>query len=167
MMLKILHIIFLWFYDSWSFPLNILSGRKTRTHHKIGVADPQAAPARRTLWDGDVLAVDCDGDWWSFAYRAAADVLFDVSLFYGHHGKRSRRWQPVGLIISAGVVTDVPRIAVQEGHGVEPWEAGASQTWEGQTTKLYLKKAKQVRGVYWVSYTNSIQSAFYAMKKLY
>lgn len=34
----------------------------TRTHHEKGVANPQAAPAHRTLWDGDVLAVDCNGD---------------------------------------------------------------------------------------------------------
>ena len=58
MMIKLLH----------KAALPLTPKMKTRTHHEEGVADPQAAPARRTLWDGDILAVDCDGDRWSFAY---------------------------------------------------------------------------------------------------
>lgn len=114
---------------------------QTRTHHEEGVADPQAAPARRTLWDCDVLAVDGNGHWRSLAHRAAADVRFDVSLLYGHHGQRSCRWQPIGLVISAGIVTEVSRIAVQEGHGAEPAETGAGQTWK-QPTNSALTKCK-------------------------
>lgn len=100
----------------------------TATHHEEGVADPQATPACRTLRDCDVLAVDCNGNRRSFAHRAAADVRFDVILFHGHHGKRSRSGQPVGFVVSAGVVAKVARVAVQEGHGTEPRETGASQT---------------------------------------
>lgn len=99
------------------------------THHEEGVADPQAAPACRTLWDCYVLAVDCNCNWRSFAHRASADIRFDVTFFHGHHRKRSRGRQPVGFVVSAGVVAKVARVAIQEGHGTEPWETGASQTW--------------------------------------
>lgn len=112
------------------------SSGKPRTHHEERVTDPHAAPACGTLRDGDVLAVDCDGDGRSFAHRASAYVRFDLCLFNGHHGKRSRRRQPVGLIISAGVVTDVSGIAVEERHAVEPGETGARQTL--QTTKKQI-----------------------------
>lgn len=100
----------------------------TATNHEEGVADPQATPACGTLRDRDVLAVDGNGDRRSFAHGAAADVRFDVTLLHGHHGKRSRGGQPVGFVVSAGVVAKVARVAVQEGHGTEPWETGASQT---------------------------------------
>lgn len=33
-----------------------------RTHHEERVPDPEAAPARGTLWDGDVLAVHRNGN---------------------------------------------------------------------------------------------------------
>lgn len=105
------------------------------THHEERVANPQTAPAHRALWDGDVLTVDCDGNWRGFTHGAAAYVWFDVSFFYRHHGKRSGGWQPVGLVISAGIVTNVSRVAVQEGHGAEPWEAGASQTYREHITQ--------------------------------
>jgi len=110
-------------------------GTVTSAHHEEGVTDPHAAPARGTLRDGDVLAVDGDGDGRSFAYGAAADVRFDLLLLHGHHGKRSGGRQPVGLIVPAGVVTDVSGVAVQEGHAVEAREAGAGQTCQGPTTR--------------------------------
>lgn len=111
----------------------LISGEKKSvlvilTHHEEGVADPQAAPSRGTLWDRDVLAVDRNGNRWGLTHRAAADVRLDVTLLNGHHGKRSRGGQPVGLVVSAGVVTEVAGVAVQEGHGAEAREAGAGQT---------------------------------------
>lgn len=106
------------------------------THHEEGVANPQAAPASRALWDGDILAVHGDGDRRSFAHRAAADVGFDLALFHGHHGKWCGGGQPKGLVIAAGVVADISGVAVQEGHGVETREAGARQTWDQQINSI-------------------------------
>ena len=106
------------------------------THHEEGVANPQAAPAHRALWDGDVLAVHGDGDGRSFAHRAAADVGFDITFLHGHHGKGRGGGQPIGFVVAAGVVADVSGVAVQEGHGVETREAGARQTWDQQINSI-------------------------------
>lgn len=35
---------------------------KTGTHHEEGVANPQAPPPQGTLWDGDVLTVNRNGN---------------------------------------------------------------------------------------------------------
>lgn len=110
------------------------------THHEEGVADPQASPARGTLWDRDVLAVNRNGNRRSLTHRAAADVRLDVTLLDGHHGKRRRGGQPVGLVVSAGVVTKVAGVAVQEGHGAEAREAGAGQTCNMSIIDFFTKK---------------------------
>ena len=102
------------------------------TYHEEGVSDPQAAPPGRAVGDGDILAVDCDGDGRGLAHRAAADVGPDVLLGHGHHGQRGGGGQPVGLVVTAGIVADVPGVAVQEGHGAEPCQAGARQPCGGR-----------------------------------
>lgn len=73
------------------------------------------------------MAVDSYGYGWSLAHGAAADVGLDFLLGHRHHGQRGRGGEPVGLVIAAGVVADVPRIAVQERHGAESSQAGACQ----------------------------------------
>lgn len=75
----------------------------------------------------DILAVDSNGHGRSLTHRTAADVGFDFLLSYGHHGQWGRGGEPVGLVVAAGVVADVTRIAVQEGHGAEACQAGARQ----------------------------------------
>lgn len=71
--------------------------------------------------------MDCYGDSWGLAHRAAADVGLDFVLSHRHHGQWGGGGEPVGLVIPAGVVADVTRVAVQEGHGAEPSQAGACQ----------------------------------------
>lgn len=102
---------------------------ETGAHHEEGVTNPQAAPAHGTLRDAGVLTVNGDGDRRRLAHGAAAYVRFDLGFFHGHHGERRGGRQPVGLVVPAGVVTNVSRVAVQEGHGAEAWEARARQTW--------------------------------------
>lgn len=97
------------------------------TYHEEGIADPQAPPSSRAVGDGDILTVDCYGDSWGLAHGAAADVGLDFVLGHRHHRQRGSGGEPVGLVIPAGIVADVPRVAVQEGHGAEPSQAGARQ----------------------------------------
>lgn len=73
------------------------------------------------------MAVDRYGDGRGLAHRAAADVGLDLVLGHGHHGQRGGSGKPVGLVVPAGVVADIPRVAVQEGHGAEASQAGARQ----------------------------------------
>lgn len=97
------------------------------TYHEEGISDPQAPPSRRAVGDGDVLAVDGNGNGRGLAHGAAADVGPDVLLGHRHHGQRGGGGEPVGLVVPAGVVADVARVAVQEGHRAEPGQAGARQ----------------------------------------
>lgn len=62
--------------------------------------------------------MDCHGWSWSFTHHTAADVLVELSTFYGHHGQRIIGAQPVGFVIATGVVTG-SRVTVGEGHGAE------------------------------------------------
>lgn len=71
------------------------------------------------------MAVDRYGDGRGLTHRAAADVGPDVLLGHGHHGQRGGGGEPVGLVVAAGVVADVAGVAVEEGHGAEPGQAGA------------------------------------------
>lgn len=87
--------------------------------HKEGVSYPQAAPAQGTLWDGDVLAVHSHSLGRCFTHRAPADVLWDLDAVHGHHGDGSSGGQPVGLVVSAGVVAHFIDVAVNKGHGAE------------------------------------------------
>lgn len=117
---------------------------ETGTHHEEGVANPQAAPAHGTLRDAGVLTVNGDRNRRSLAYGAAAYVRFDFSFFHRHHGQWSGGRQPVGLIVSAGVVTNVSGVAVQEGHCAEAWEARACQTWRMKEKKPKTNKCLRI-----------------------
>lgn len=52
-------------------------------------------------------------------HRAAADVLWDLDTVHGHHGDGSSSGQPVGLVISAGIVAHLIDVAVNKRHGAE------------------------------------------------
>lgn len=54
-----------------------------------------------------------------FTHRAPADVLWDLDTVHGHHGDGSSGGQPVGLVVSAGVVAHFIDVAVNKGHGAE------------------------------------------------
>lgn len=98
------------------------------TYHEERISDPQTAPPSGAVGYSDVLAVHGNGHGRSLAHGAAANVGLDFLLGHGHHGQRGRGGEPVGLVIAAGIVADVPRIAVQERHCAEARQAGACQT---------------------------------------
>lgn len=99
-------------------------------YHEEGVSYPQAAPAQGTLWDGDVLAVHSHSLGRGFTHRAPADVLWDLETVHGHHGDGGSGGQPVGLVIPAGIVAHLVDVAVNERHGAEARQTGASKTWK-------------------------------------
>ena len=50
----------------------------------------------------------------------ARDVLGDLCLRHGHHGDGGRGGQPVGLVVTTGVVAHVVEVTEDEGHSAEP-----------------------------------------------
>lgn len=100
---------------------------KSTTYHEEGVADPQAPPPGWAVGYRDILAVDGNGHGWCLTHGAAADVGLDFLLSHGHHGQRGSGGEPVGLVVAAGVVADVPGIAIQKRHSAEACQAGARQ----------------------------------------
>lgn len=97
-----------------------------KSHHKEGIANPETSPSDWALWDSYILTVYGDGHRWCFTHGTTADVWFYLSLLHRHHGNWCSGGQPIGFVIAAGIVAYVPRIAVQEGHGVKTGE-----TWAG------------------------------------
>lgn len=101
--------------------------RASTTYHEEGISNPETPPSSWAVGDGDILTVDCNGDGWGLAHGTAANVGLDVILGHRHHGQRGSGGQPVGLVVAAGIVAHITRVAVQEGHGAEPSQAGARQ----------------------------------------
>lgn len=99
-------------------------------HHEEGVPNPQTAPAQGALWDGDVLAVHSNGLRGRLTHRAAADVLGDLCLADRHHRDRGSGGEPVGLVVPSGIVAHFIHITVDEWHGAEAGQAGASKPWK-------------------------------------
>lgn len=66
----------------------------------------------------------------SFADRAAADVLRDLLAVHRHHGDGRSGGEPVGFVVSAGVVAHFIDVAVNERHGAEARQTRASKTWK-------------------------------------
>lgn len=99
-------------------------------HHEEGVPDPEAAPAQGALRDGDVLAVHGNGLRGRLTHGTAADVLGDLGLADGHHGNGGGGGEPVGFIVAPSVVAHFVDVAVDEGHGAEAGQAGASKAWK-------------------------------------
>lgn len=106
------------------------STREEGPYHKEGVPDPEAAPAQWTLRDGDVLAVHSNSLRGCLTHRAAADVLWNLGLADGHHRNGSSGGEPVGFIIAPGIVAHFVDVAVDEWHGAEAGQAGASKPWK-------------------------------------
>ena len=99
-------------------------------HHEEGVPNPQTAPAQGALWDGDVLAMHSNGLRGRLTHRAAADVLGDLCLADRHHRDGGSGGEPVGLIIPSGIVAHFIDVAIDEWHGAEAGQAGASKPWK-------------------------------------
>lgn len=60
------------------------------------------------------------------------DVLWDLQTAHWHHGDGSSGGEPVGFVISAGIVAHLIDVAVNKWHGAEARQAGASKTWVGE-----------------------------------
>ena len=110
-------------------PSSMLRQRKqaSTTYHEERISNPQTPPSSWAVGDGDILTVYRYGDGWGLTHGTAADVGLDFVLGHRHHGQRGRGGEPVGLVIAAGVVAHITRVAVQKGHGAEPSQAGARQ----------------------------------------
>lgn len=63
-------------------------------------------------------------------HRAAADILGNLRLADGHHGDGGGSGEPVGFIVAPGIVAHFVDVAVDEGHGAEAGQAGASKPWK-------------------------------------
>ena len=61
--------------------------------------------------------------------HTATDVGNDLTVPYGHHGDRGCGGQPVGLVIAAGIVAHVVKVAEDKRHGAEALQAGARPAW--------------------------------------
>lgn len=105
----------------------MLRGWKSTTYHEEGIPDPQTPPPIWAAGYRDVLAVDGNGHGRGLAHSAAADVRLDFILSHRHHGQWGSGGEPVGLVVAAGIVADVSRVAVQKRHGAEARQAGARQ----------------------------------------
>ena len=53
------------------------------------------------------------------ADNASTDVRLDIAITDRHHRDRCRRGQPIGFVVSAGVVTDIVEVAEYERHCAE------------------------------------------------
>lgn len=89
------------------------------TNHSEAVSNPQTVPAVGTVGHVRGLTVYGDDVSRDVAHYAATDVRANSTLFYGHHGYGGSGGQPVGLIVSAGVVTHVVEVTENEWHGAE------------------------------------------------
>lgn len=63
-----------------------------------------------------VLTVDGHCLGWGLTHSAAADVRADLFLQEWHHRKRSCTGQPVGPVISLGIVAHLVNVAVGKGQ---------------------------------------------------
>lgn len=114
--------------------VGLRDGGGAGAHHEEGVPDPEAPPGPRTRGDGLVLAVHRHGLGGGLAHCAAADVRADLVLRERSHGQRRCARQPVGPVVPPGIVAHLVDVAVGEGQRAKDGEAGARQTWAGETT---------------------------------
>lgn len=96
------------------------------THHCKTVADPHAVPAPWAGWDLKRLTVNRNDVGGNVAHHAARYVGHKVTLAHRHHGNGGVGGEPVGLVVSTGVVADVVHVAEEEGHGAEARQARPS-----------------------------------------
>lgn len=114
--------------------VGLRDGGGAGAHHEEGVPDPEAPPGPRTRGDGLVLAVHRHSLGGGLAHGAAADVRADLVLRERLHGQRRGARQPVGPVVPPGIVAHLVDVAVGEGQRAKDGEAGARQTWAGETT---------------------------------
>lgn len=93
--------------------------------HDEAVADPEAVPAGRAVWNIHRLAVNGDDVGGSLADDAPGDVGPDGRVRDGHHGDWRIGGEPEGLVVPARVVAHVVRVAEEERHRVEPLDTRA------------------------------------------
>lgn len=96
-------------------------------YHKEGISNPQTAPAFRAARNRSFLAVNSNCHSWGLTNWAATDIWLNVFFCHRHHWKRCCSWEPVGFIIATCIVTNVPRVTVEEWHGAKTRQTWASQ----------------------------------------
>ena len=67
-----------------------------------------------------------------------ADIFADFAVLYRHHWESLAGRQPIGLVVTTGVVTDVVEITKHEGHGAEALQARAGPTCHTPTTAVIM-----------------------------
>lgn len=98
------------------------------THHEEGVPDPEAPPRPRARGNRLVLAVQRHRLSRGLAHGTAADVGADVLLRQRRHGQGRGAGQPVGPVVSPGVVAHLLDVAVGKGQCAKHREARPRQT---------------------------------------
>lgn len=109
-------------------------------YHKKWISNPQASPALWTEWDGAILAVNSNCYCRSLTDRTTTYVRLDFIFNHGHHWKRSSGWQPIGFVITAGVVAHITWVAVQERHCAEALQARSSETYWNKISVVSFSK---------------------------
>jgi len=83
---------------------------------------------------------------WGLTHCTAADIRADLFLREWHHRKRSCTGQPVGPVISLGIVAHLVDVAVSKGQSAKhrktrsclPWMPRIFQVWGGEEFILNL-----------------------------
>ena len=100
----------------------------TNGYHSKTVANPQRAPTTGTIGYDQTLGVNGYYIRRRFAYDTSANVRPNMNFGNWHHRHGSVRTQPIGLVISAGVVTNIVGIAKHEGHCAKTFHTRTGKT---------------------------------------
>lgn len=110
------------------------------SHREERVSGPQTPPAWWARRDGRILAVKRHCRWGSLTHHTAANVGYDFLAKDRHHGYWCSGGEPVGFVITTGVIAS-GFVAIGERHSGENWEARTSLTYserERRHTRTYL-----------------------------
>ena len=66
---------------------------------------------------------------WYVTNHTATDVRNDLLLGDRHHGNGSAGGQPIGSVVTGGVVTNVVKVTEHKRHRAEPAQTATSDTW--------------------------------------
>lgn len=101
-------------------------------HHQEWVPDPKALPGPRTRGDGLVLAVHRHRLSRGLTHSTAADVGADLLFREWHHGQGCSAGQPIGSVISLGIVAHLVDVAVGKGQCTKHRKARSRQALGGK-----------------------------------
>ena len=70
----------------------------------------------------------CDHIGWRLTNYTSTDVVLNSFFANSHHGNRGTGGQPVGFVVSAGIVAHAVEVTEQKWHGTEATQTGSSKT---------------------------------------